>query len=359
MIKKEAFESLDRNLQDIMNCNSLFGGQIMVFGGDFRQVLPVLKKGTRDEIVAASLRRSYLWPLMRKLKLTQNMRASADPSFSNFLLTIGDGKEKTVINDSICLPDDISLNYVDDERSRNELIDTIFPSIHVHGCTTKYITNRAILTTKNVLVDGLNNELIGKFPGEEVDYYSYDSAIDDEHNHYPLEFLNSLTPNGLPPPQLRLKINCPIMLLRNLDPSNGLCNDTRLICKSLERNVIDAEISVGQHAGKRVYISRIPLCPSEDDGLPFTFKRKQFRIHLSFAMTINKAQGQTIPTVGVYLPQPVFSHDQLYVAQSRGKSRVNTKVLVKPMDDHFREGSYTKNIVHKEVLTDDDRITTS
>ena len=67
-----------------------------------------------------------------------------------------------------------------------------------------------------------------------------------------------------------------------------------------------------------MYIPRIPLCPSEDDVLPFTFKRKQFPIRLSFAMTIKKAQGQTIPTVSVYLPQPIFSHGQLYVALSRG-----------------------------------------
>jgi ATP-dependent DNA helicase PIF1 len=45
-----------------------------------------------------------------------------------------------------------------------------------------------------------------------------------------------------------------------------------------------------------------------DEMFPFQFKRKQFPIRLSFAMTINKAQGQTIPNVGVYLPKPVFSH---------------------------------------------------
>ena len=61
-------------------------------------------------------------------------------------------------------------------------------------------------------------------------------------------------------------------------------------------------------------------------------------------MTINKAQGQTIPNVGVYLPQDVFSHGRLYVALSRGVSMTTTKVLVKSKD------LWTKNIVYKEVL---------
>jgi ATP-dependent DNA helicase PIF1 len=62
------------------------------------------------------------------------------------------------------------------------------------------------------------------------------------------------------------------------------------------------------------------MSPSESDdiSLPFKFKRKQFPIRLSFAMTINKAHGQTIPHVGIYLPEPVFSHGQLYIALLRG-----------------------------------------
>jgi ATP-dependent DNA helicase PIF1 len=97
---------------------------------------------------------------------------------------------------------------------------------------------------------------------------------------------------------------------------------------------------------------------------PFQFKRKQFPIRLSFTMTVNKAQGQTIPNVGVYLPEPVFSHGQLYVALSRAIARSNIKILAIPAVDGKKRsrkgvrknpivdcGTYTKNIVYKEVLT--------
>jgi hypothetical protein len=115
---------------------------------------------------------------------------------------------------------------------------------------------------------------------------------------------------------------------------------------------------VGDHAGKRIFLPRIPLCPSDDEMFPFQFKRKQFPIRLSFAMTINKAQGQTLPNVGVYLPEPVFSHGQLYVALSRATARSNIRILVVPPSDRNDKknktkinGIYTKNIVYKEVLT--------
>ena len=75
--------------------------------------------------------------------------------------------------------------------------------------------------------------------------------MDDPRNYYPAEFLNTLTPNGLPPHVLKLKVGCPVILLRNIDPANRLCNGTKLVVRGFQRNTIDAEIVLGQHAGKR------------------------------------------------------------------------------------------------------------
>ena len=68
-------------------------------------------------------------------------------------------------------------------------------------------------------------------------------------------------------------------------------------------------------------------------------------------MTINKAQGQTLDYVGVYLPQPVFSHVQLYVALSRAKTFESVKVLIKPIIEAKLHDKYTKNVVYKKILT--------
>lgn len=147
----------------------------------------------------------------------------------------------------------------------------------------------AILSTKNEHVDELNAKMIDMLPGQEKVYHNFDSIEDDPHNHYPIDFLNSLTPNGLPPHVLKVKMNCFVILLRNFDPRNILSNGTRLMIRAFQDNAIDAKIVGDQHARKRVFIPRIPLSPSEDISLPFKFKRKQFPLHLSFAITINKA----------------------------------------------------------------------
>src|ERR1700692_1994557 len=134
------------------------------------------------------------------------------------------------------------------------------------------------------------------------------------------------------------------MLLCNLDPSNGLCNGTRMVLLDIRPMVLRCRILGGDHAGKVVFIPRITLDPSE--GLPFDLTRRQFPVRLCFVMTINKAQGQSIINVGIDIRNPVFSHGQLYVALSRCTSSDRIKVVF-PEDS---DTTSTSNIVYTEVL---------
>jgi ATP-dependent DNA helicase PIF1 len=98
-------------------------------------------------------------------------------------------------------------------------------------------------------VDEINAKMIDRFPGKAMVFYSFDSVDDDERNNYPQDFLNSITPNGLPSHKLRIKINCPLILLRNLDPHSGLCNGTHLVVRAIDKHILDVEIVNGTHAG--------------------------------------------------------------------------------------------------------------
>jgi ATP-dependent DNA helicase PIF1 len=158
---------------------------------------------------------------------------------------------------------------------------------------------------------------------------------------------DTLRCSGVPNHVLRLKVGSPIMLLRNLDRSMGLCNGSRLIITKLGKHVVEAKIITGDKIGEKVLIPRTVMTPS-NSTLPFKFQRRQFPICLSFAMTINKSQGQSLSTVGLYLSRPVFTHGQLYVAISRVKRRKGLKIIIWDKDGNIF--SKTTNVVFKEVF---------
>jgi hypothetical protein len=162
-------------------------------------------------------------------------------------------------------------------------------------------------------------------PNPERDYYSADN---DAEILYPVGYLNTLNANNFPSHKLILKVGVPIMLLRNLNQSIGLCNGTRLIVTKLGDNIIEAVIITGTHVGETTHIPRINL--TRGCCWPFTLNR------------------QTLSNVGVYLKKSVFTHGQLYVAISRVTNKRGLKILVENEDG--TRGTTTKNIVYREIL---------
>jgi hypothetical protein len=343
MAPSYALKAVDILLRDIMNSNIPFGGKVMVLGGDFRQVLPVIRFANRSQLIAASLKSSDLWPYFKVTRLHQNMRAGpGEEEFSEWLLKLGNGELPSNSDEEIELP-----RYC---ISDGNLVNEIFgQQISIENVSV--LCNRAILCPKNDDSLMVNEEVLQRLPGPEKVYTSVDEVEcedGEDTSNYPTEFLNSLTPSGMPPHKLNVKIGAIVMLLRNLDVNQGLCNGTRLIIRRLQNHTIDCEVATGSNKGKRVLIPRITLVPS-DGFLPFKLRRRQFPVRLSFAMTINKSQGQTFDRLGLLLSQPVFSHGQLYVAFSRVRSLTSIKVQV-IKENQTGEINRTKNVVFKEVL---------
>lgn len=291
MMSRQCFETLDRTMRDIIRSSEdkPFGGKVVVFGGDFRQILPVILGGGRAENVLAALNSSYLWEHCKVLKLTKNMRLLAGltddaakelHSFSNWILDIGDGKIN-LPNDGqveIDIPSDLLI-----KNSGEEPIETMAKEVYGQAFQTStdkdLCRHRAILTPTNDEVDKINDYMLSQLPCEEKVYLSSDSIIPsdvdiEENVVYPAEFLNSVKVAGLPIHCLKLKVGAPIMCLRNMDVADGLCNGTRLIVTQLLPHVIECRIITGNNiAGYPVWIPRMFVTPL-DTKFPFRMRRR-------------------------------------------------------------------------------------
>ncbi len=242
MAHKLCFETVDRFFRDLMRtvnpdlANLPFGGKVFVIGGDFRQTMPVVLRGTRADIINASIKSSYLWHHVQTLSLTINMRLNNENNFDyrDFLINIGNGSLPTEkvneIPDYVNIPDKMYLPL-----DKQIIFDKIYDDFANQASNSDYLNSRAILCPLNKDTDEINDFIINLLHGDIKEYLSIDfidESDGESHRLFATEYLNSLNFSGLPPHILKLKLNQPVILMRNISNSSGLCNGTRfkIIC---------------------------------------------------------------------------------------------------------------------------------
>lgn len=374
MMSRHSLQIIDRILRNIMQADEPFGGKVFVVGGDFRQLLPVVPNGSRAQVLANCVISSPLWMSFERIILTDNMRARGDVGFIDWLLRVGTGQTDEVAGldgNVIEIPQDMILQVPardpaavrdPDEMppSLQAMIEQVFGN-HIERLSPEELSERAILTTTLSEVMKVNNHVISTLDGPAHRYLSADTIFSNDpaaEDNYPPEFLHRLQPSGVPPHELVLKVGALVMLIRNIAPEEGLCNGTRLKITDCRENAVVAEIVSECNRGDRVFIARMEMSARTNYG--FTLQRQQLPLLPSYAMTINKSQGQTLQQVGIYLNDVVFSHGQLYVALSRCRHRNN--IFVHVNETGHRQGHllqrfvgeghrvFTRNIIYREVF---------
>ncbi|XP_015935096.1 uncharacterized protein LOC107461145 [Arachis duranensis] len=288
-----------------------------------------------------------------RLSLGENNNIQELINFAEWLLKIGDGLAgDTTDGESIVhIPSDILINNC--ETALDDLIDFVYPDMLSNLSVENYFKDRAILAPTLDCVADVNNKMTAGLPGQERVYLSSDSVCAEEGNMefeldaFSPEILNGINCSGLPPQKLVMKVGAPVMLLRNIDQTNGLCNGPRMQVRRMENHMIECKTLTGNKAESIVLIPRLNLIPN-NETLSVRFQRRQFPIIMSFAMRINNSQRQTLSKVRIYLPRPVFTHDQLYVALSRITSKDGLRVLLQ--DHGHLEDKCTMNMLYREVF---------
>lgn len=213
---------------------------------------------------------------------------------------------------------------------------------------TELYSSRCLITPLNKTVHKVNKDVMDSLPGQ----YHISTSIDrmDEKYADPVtsDVLNSFNFAGFPPHKLELKVGSTVMILRNLNLADGLCNGTRLLITDYDLHALQCGILTGELKGTTVSLPKIRLKHEGNEDCPIPFYRYQFPIMPAFCMTINKSQGQGLEQVTVLLPRPVFSHGQLYVALSRCTTAANVNVCIASDSDNIS----TTNIVYHPVLQD-------
>ena len=347
-----------------------FAGVVELFPGDFRQTLPIAQGGPTASI-AKCLKSAAFWRHVRRFELTENMRLRRPgldargrqdiERFAGRLLEIGEGS--TIFRDKETGRDLVHWEYGWIPSNKiGDLINRIYGSlgrlsvrpqdVEAAEERRRYLGERAILAVTNNDVAAINRKITNIIQGDLIIRRSFDAARDSEGAaQFPSEYWNAIDQPSLAPHILELKIGMVVMVIRNMDPPR-VCNGTRIIVTHISRKTVTGTILSGEYAGQVYHAFPIKMESKDNDNhLPCVFTRFQLPLRPAFAMTINKAQGQSLNVVGLDLQsRPVFAHGQLYTGESRITNETGLHLIGPERPDDISR-RLLANCVYKRVFS--------
>lgn len=339
MVNRAVLACVNEVCQTVMENDQPFGKKIVIILGDFRQTCPVIRGGTRAQVVDASIKSSSLWELFTIYRLTIPIRNAEDPEFADFVDAIGEGAGP-----------DVPLTLIQHVQTPDDLIDFVYPPNILPDPLA--CLQRAILAPTHIQVDAYNKNILRRVQGETRTYLSADTLkeADDVGLEQPdsvLDYVAQHTPPGFPHHSLEIKTNAIFRLLRNFSIDLGLVKNIRVVIVNTGSRLITVRILRGIGGANAIesediLIPRISFQTTLHSG--HTLHRKQFPLAPAYATTFNSCQGLTLNCVGIDLTRPVFSHGQLYTALSRVRHRSHARVHLRPGE------TATTNVTYHELL---------
>ncbi|KAL3076488.1 hypothetical protein niasHS_011809 [Heterodera schachtii] len=325
-----------------------FGGKTVIFSGDFKQSLPVVPHEGLTAQVTACFQTSPLFRQFTTMKLTINQRlGQGQQAYLQMCRQIGLGET----GEHFWIPPQFLV------KSREELIDFVYPNFQQLLGNDKELLNRLILAPHIDTCDAINEIMMANVPGQVREYLSSDKPLDErplDINEIESEVaaLNRRSDSGMPPHRLRLKVGSVVVLLINKSDREGLINGTRIVLEELGDDRLVGRVINSNAVGGQVkfFIERTRNVYEDKTPGGIKYERLQFPIKPAFAMTILKGQGQTISTIGIDLERDVFSHGQLYTAFSRATDGNNVRVYAPRRETDAQGQAKVLNIVATKML---------
>ncbi len=327
MISQTVADTVDRTFQDICDNSLPFGGKTIIFIGDFKQLLPVVRGSNGEN---STIQRCDWWKLIRQLEFRRNWRACQDPVFAQLLENVGLGSM-----DTVSIPAECQARCVD------ALVERVF-GVDLRNADV----NSMVLTLTLDDADAINDHCLQIMGSPDRVAYAADTFLNCKHpDMYPQEIVSAMRFPGAPAGCLKLKLGARYMIIKNM--MKAVFNGVRcqLVAFAGTKCVFVKLIS-GPGSGSTILL---PACVftinSDQSGLPFIIRRRQLPMIVAFAVTIHKAQGQTLTKVGLHITREFFTHGQLYVALSRTRGWANI-VVHSSLPDAFT----LKNYVCSRIL---------